>query len=239
MVARCMSILKKARADARKHRIKITLLSSGLDELLSRAYQQVRIEDLRLLKKLSEFPNTMDVVKEYRKEFRKSIREYRSLLGKKDRATSYLIEKCIERRREAFVELRDILDQVSHVCGNCSSNCCNNTTGYYSDIDYLYLAATGKDKLVNFDLNGLYDRLFDGNDSACMWLSPSGCVLESDIRPYTCAVHSCESLLGALRKKGQVRKYNTALKGLHRLNEYMSSLCSYIKLGDSDALTQV
>ena len=111
-------------------------------------------------------------------------------------------------------EMRAILNTVTpDICGACEHKCCEGfpLEGWFTLEDYsLYRIKYGVPVLP---LNRI------GGPNSCFFLTPEGCSLPEDLRPFTCVKINCKRVneaLTVLGKNHHFRNLQNALDSLHR-----------------------
>jgi hypothetical protein len=106
-------------------------------------------------------------------------------------------------------QMRAILNEAAPgCCGPCEHKCCEGfpLEGWFSFEDYLLFRITyGKPAIPA-------DRVM--RDTACAFLTPDGCSLPADMRPFTCVKVNCEQINDALQRSGKGNRYNLLRKAL-------------------------
>lgn len=111
-------------------------------------------------------------------------------------------------------EMRKILDPLTlQICGNCENKCCEGfpLEGWFSLEDYvLFRVKYGKPIPPPNRIK---------RDTACYFLTPEGCSLPEDMRPFTCVKINCEHLTALIKAIGKIKRFNqlkSALEKIHR-----------------------
>jgi hypothetical protein len=119
------------------------------------------------------------------------------------------LSRCALQASAVQNQMRAILNEVApSVCGPCEHKCCEGfpLEGWFSFEDYLLFRITyGKPAVPA-------DRVM--RDTACAFLTPDGCSLPADMRPFTCVKVNCEQINAALQRSGKERRYNLLRKAL-------------------------
>ena len=110
--------------------------------------------------------------------------------------------------------MRSLLDEItSDVCSVCSASCCAcmPVDGWFTESDY-------------FIFRMLYDAPFDLKvdhdiEMGCSFLGPDGCVLQGDIRPFSCVKVNCKKLSNAIEVHGRLEAFNQLYNDLSKLQE--------------------
>lgn len=111
-------------------------------------------------------------------------------------------------------EMRTILNTVTpDICGACEHKCCEGfpLEGWFTLEDYsLYRVKYGMPVLP-------FNRI--GGPTSCYFLTPEGCSLPEDLRPFTCVKINCKKVNEALKVLGKNQHFchlQNALDRLHR-----------------------
>jgi hypothetical protein len=106
-------------------------------------------------------------------------------------------------------QMRVILSEVAPgFCGPCEHKCCEGfpLDGWFSFEDYLLFRITyGRPAIPA-------NRVM--RDTACSFLTPDGCSLPADMRPFTCVKINCEQLNEVLKCSGKEHRFNLLRKAL-------------------------
>ena len=131
-------------------------------------------------------------------------------------------------------EMRTILNSVTPVtCGNCENKCCDGfpLEGWFSLEDYsLYRVKYGKPVLP---LNRT------GRSTSCYFLTPQGCSLPEDMRPFTCVKINCKQVSEVLRTFGKDQQFNKLQNALDRVHREVSQSINVPSSTDSPCGLQV
>jgi hypothetical protein len=134
--------------------------------------------------------------------------KYRHLQGKIETAGQQL-SRCSLQASAVQHQMRVILGEVApDFCGPCEHKCCEGfpLEGWFSFEDYLlFRIQYGKPTIPP-------DRVM--RDTACAFLTPDGCSLPADMRPFTCVKVNCEQINDALQCSGEEHRYNALRKAL-------------------------
>lgn len=110
--------------------------------------------------------------------------------------------------------LRKILNHFTpQICGQCDNKCCEGfpLEGWFSLEDYvLFRAKYGKPIPPPNRIK---------HDTACYFLTPEGCSLPEDMRPFTCVKTNCDTLTESIKSIGKYQQFNqfkSALDKIHR-----------------------
>jgi hypothetical protein len=119
------------------------------------------------------------------------------------------LSRCALQASAVQHQMRAILSEVApDFCGPCEHKCCEGfpLEGWFSFEDYvLFRIQYGKPAIPA-------DRVM--RDTACSFLTPDGCSLPADMRPFTCVKVNCEQINDALQRSGQEHRYNLLRKAL-------------------------
>jgi hypothetical protein len=114
-------------------------------------------------------------------------------------------------------EMRTILNTVTpDICGACEHKCCEGfpLEGWFTLEDYsLYRVKYGIPVLP-------FNRI--GGPTACFFLTPDGCSLPDDLRPFTCVKINCKKVTAALKSLGKDRHFSHLKNALDRLHRQVS-----------------
>jgi hypothetical protein len=106
-------------------------------------------------------------------------------------------------------QMRAILSEVAPgFCGPCEHKCCEGfpLDGWFSFEDYLlFRIKYGRPAAP-------VNRVM--RDTACSFLTPDGCSLPADMRPFTCVKINCEQLNAVLQCSGKEHCFNRLRKAL-------------------------
>lgn len=124
---------------------------------------------------------------------------------------------CVNRTALIQSEMRTILNSVTpHICAICENKCCEGfpLEGWFSLEDYtLYRIKYGKPVLpVNRT----------GRATACYFLTPQGCSLPEDMRPFTCVKINCKQISEVLRTLGKDQQFKQLQDDLDRIHREVS-----------------
>ena len=127
------------------------------------------------------------------------------------------INKLLRYANQATIvqnEMRGILNHVTpHICNNCENKCCEGfpLEGWFSLEDYLlFRVKYGKPTPPPNRIE---------RDFACYFLTPEGCSLPEDMRPFTCVKISCKKITDSIKARGEDKRFNQlgcALDKIHR-----------------------
>ena len=114
-------------------------------------------------------------------------------------------------------EMRSILNTVTpDICGTCEHKCCEGfpLEGWFTLEDYsLYRVKYGMPVLP---LNRI------GGPTSCFFLTPEGCSLPENLRPFTCVKINCKKVNEALRVLGKNQHFSNLQNALDRLHREVS-----------------
>jgi len=119
------------------------------------------------------------------------------------------LSRCALRASAIQNHMRAILSEVApELCGACEHKCCEGfpLEGWFSFEDYvLFRLKYGKPAIPRNRIR---------RDTACYFLTPEGCSLPADMRPFTCVKVNCQPLNDVLRCSGQEHHFNLLRKAL-------------------------
>jgi hypothetical protein len=134
--------------------------------------------------------------------------KYRQLQRKIETAGEQL-SRCALHASAVQNQMRAILNEVApSVCGPCEHKCCEGfpVEGWFAFEDYLlFRTQYGKPAIPA-------DRVMRA--TACSFLTPDGCSLPADMRPFTCVKINCEQINDALQRSGKEHHFNLLRKAL-------------------------
>lgn len=114
-------------------------------------------------------------------------------------------------------EMRTILNTVTpEICGICEHKCCEGfpLEGWFTLEDYsLYRVKYG---IPVLPLNRT------GGATSCYFLTPEGCSLPEDLRPFTCVKINCKQVNDALQTLGKDQHFIHLQKALDQLHREVS-----------------
>lgn len=116
---------------------------------------------------------------------------------------------CTLQASAIQIQMRAILREVSpDVCGPCEHKCCEGfpLEGWFSFEDYVLFRLKYEKPAIP------RNRIM--RPTACSFLTPEGCSLPEDMRPFTCVKVNCERLNDVLRHTGKEQHFNVLRKGL-------------------------
>lgn len=116
-------------------------------------------------------------------------------------------------------EMREILNQVTpHICSHCENKCCEGfpLEGWFSLEDYvLFRMKYGKPIPPPNRIK---------RDTACYFLTPEGCSLPEDMRPFTCVKINCEQLTESIKAIGKIKRFNQLKNSLEKIHKEVSPI---------------
>ena len=114
-------------------------------------------------------------------------------------------------------EMRKILNPLTpKICGPCEHKCCEGfpLEGWFSLEDYvLFRVKYGKPIPP---LNRIK------RDAACYFLTPEGCSLPEDMRPFTCVKINCKTLTESIKSIGEDKRFNKLKSALDKIHHEVS-----------------
>jgi len=116
-------------------------------------------------------------------------------------------------------EMRKILNQLApYICTHCKNKCCEGfpLEGWFSLEDYiLFRLKYGK-------------PIPPANrvkcNTACYFLTPEGCSLPEDMRPFTCVKINCEKITEFIKSMGKAQRFNQLKNALDKIHSEVSSI---------------
>jgi len=114
-------------------------------------------------------------------------------------------------------EMRAILDEATPAfCALCEHKCCEGfpLEGWFSLEDYVLFRLKYSRPVIP------YNRI--NRTTACSFLTPEGCSLPADMRPFTCVKINCEKLNETLRCLGKEYHFNMLRKALDAIHREVS-----------------
>lgn len=124
---------------------------------------------------------------------------------------------CALQASALQIQMRNILSTVApDVCGPCEHKCCEGfpLEGWFSFEDYLLFRLKYEKPAIP------HNRIM--RPTACSFLTPEGCSLPADMRPFTCVKVNCERLNDLLRRRGKEQHFNALRKGLDAIYRKVS-----------------
>ncbi len=116
-------------------------------------------------------------------------------------------------------EMRAIFNQLTpHLCTHCENKCCEGfpVEGWFSPEDYTLFR-------VKYDKPTLPPNRVN-LQSACYFLTPEGCSLPEEMRPFTCVKVNCEKLNKSINATGKTQQLNQLKNALDKIHREVSSL---------------
>jgi len=132
-----------------------------------------------------------------------TLEENYQLLRQKEITDSALLIRYADQASAVQIEMREILDQLTpQPCSDCERTCCEGfpVEGWFSLEDYALFR-------VKFGIPALPANRIR-RDTACSFLTPEGCALREDLRPFPCVKVNCERLKESLIIAGKVERFN-------------------------------
>lgn len=114
-------------------------------------------------------------------------------------------------------EMREILNPLTPgICGPCEHKCCEGfpLEGWFSLEDYV-LFRVKYEKPVPPP-----NRM--KRDTACHFLTPEGCSLPENMRPFTCVKINCERLTQSIKSTGMYERFNQLKNKLDTIHKQTS-----------------
>jgi hypothetical protein len=144
---------------------------------------------------------------------------------------------CAERASFIQIEMRSIFNHITpHLCTPCENKCCEGfpLEGWFSLEDYT-LFRTKHEKPVSPP-----NRI--NHPTACSFVTPRGCSLPEDLRPFTCVKINCSKVTEALKDRGEEEHFKqliTVLDEIHRdisstIKQHKVPLATYRTLGEKN-----
>jgi hypothetical protein len=147
-----------------------------------------------------------------------SLEEKYQHLQQEIQSAGELLSRCALQASAVQNQMRAILSEVAQdFCGPCEHKCCEGfpLEGWFSFEDYvLFRTQYGRPAIPA-------DRVM--RDTACAFLTPDGCSLPADMRPFTCVKVNCEQINDALQRSGQEHRYNVLRKALDAILREVSN----------------
>jgi hypothetical protein len=138
-----------------------------------------------------------------------SLEERYQCLKQRIESTGKHLVRCALRASAIQNQMRAILSEVApELCGTCEHKCCEGfpLEGWFSFEDYvLFRLKYGKPAIPHNRIR---------RDTACYFLTPEGCSLPADMRPFTCVKVNCQQLNDVLRCSGKENSFNLLRKAL-------------------------
>lgn len=130
---------------------------------------------------------------------------------------AYLAD-CAELAALIQIELRGIFNHITpYLCTACENKCCEGfpLEGWFSLEDYI-LFRTRYARPVS-----PANRV--SRPTACSFVTPQGCSLPEDLRPFTCVKINCSKVTEGLRERGEEEHFNQLITGLDAIRRDVSS----------------
>ena len=128
--------------------------------------------------------------------------KYQFILQKEITDTARLL-RYADQASVVQSEMREILDQFTlQLCSDCERKCCEGfpVEGWFSLEDYaLFRVKYGIPTLPPYRIR---------RDTACSFLTPEGCSLTENLRPFPCVKVNCEGLKDSLSALGKLQQFN-------------------------------
>ena len=119
------------------------------------------------------------------------------------------LSRCALQASAIQNHMRRILSEVApELCGTCEHKCCEGfpLEGWFSFEDYVLFRQKYEKPAIP------HNRI--RRDTACYFLTPEGCSLPADMRPFTCVKVNCQTLNDVLRQGGKEHNFNLLRKSL-------------------------
>jgi len=132
-----------------------------------------------------------------------TLEEKYQLIVQKAKIDSVHLLRYAERARAVQSEMREVLNQLTpHLCSHCEHNCCEGAPieGWFSLEDYVLFRV--KYGMPTIPTNRIR------RDNVCSFLTPEGCSLPENMRPFSCVKVNCENLKESLNTLGKVQQFN-------------------------------
>ena len=116
-------------------------------------------------------------------------------------------------------EMRTILNQLTpHLCTQCENKCCEGfpVEGWFSLEDYTVFR-------VKYSKPTLPPNRVK-RSSACYFLTPEGCSLPEDMRPFTCVKINCEKINESIKAIGKTQKFKQLKSALDKIHREVSPI---------------
>ena len=125
---------------------------------------------------------------------------------------------CAELAARIQSEMRSIFNQITpYLCTACENKCCEGfpLEGWFSLEDYIlfrtkYARPIAPANRIN-------------RPTACSFVTPQGCSLPEDLRPFTCVKINCSKVTEMLRERGEEEHFNHLITGLDAIHRDVSS----------------
>jgi len=130
---------------------------------------------------------------------------------------AYLAD-CAERASHIQIEMRAIFKHITpHLCTSCENKCCEGfpLEGWFSLEDYALFRAKYDKPVAPPNRINL--------PTACSFVTPHGCSLPEDLRPFTCVKINCSKVTDAIKDCGEEQYFNKLIKALDAIHRDVSS----------------
>jgi len=114
-------------------------------------------------------------------------------------------------------EMRKILNHLTpKICGKCEHKCCEGfpLEGWFSLEDYVLFRVKYAKPIPP------PNRI--KRDTACYFLTPEGCSLPENMRPFTCVKTNCEMLTESIKSIGKYQRFNQLKNTLDKIHRQAS-----------------
>ena len=132
---------------------------------------------------------------------------------------------CANLAMQIQHEMRIILDpSTPRICGTCKYSCCEGfpLEGWFSIEDYLlFRVKYGKPNPPPNRIRSAF---------SCRFLTPDGCSLPENLRPFTCVKINCKRLTQDLTARGMDINFNQLKSALDAIQQHLSSFINKHKL---------
>ena len=135
------------------------------------------------------------------------------------------LSDCAVRASRIQIEMRAIFNSITpHLCTSCENKCCEGSPleGWFSLEDYLLFRAK-YDKPVSPP-----NRIT--HPTACSFVTPHGCSLPEDLRPFTCVKINCSKVTEALKTRGEEEHLKQLIAVLDEIHRDVSSTIKHHKV---------
>ncbi|KPJ56224.1 MAG: hypothetical protein AMJ42_05590 [Deltaproteobacteria bacterium DG_8] len=148
-----------------------------------------------------------------------TLEEKFQLIIQKEGAEISHLSRYVTQATNIQNEMREILNQLTpHICGHCENKCCEGfpLEGWFSLEDYiLFRVKYGKPIPP---INRIK------RDTSCYFLTPEGCSLPEDMRPFTCVKTNCEKLTESIKAIGEYKRFNQLKSALDKIHREVSHI---------------
>lgn len=148
--------------------------------------------------------------------------KYQLIIQKEGTDISHLSRYVIQATKIQN-EMREILNQLTpHICSHCEYKCCEGLPleGWFSLEDYTLFRVKYSKPIPP------PNRI--RRDTACYFLTPEGCSLPEDMRPFTCVKINCEKINEYIKAIGKTQKFNQLKSALDKIHREVSHLINNI-----------